>query len=95
MPFPRSSEVFFDHPTLAAVCTFLDPDQLDLDYDYQRQQQGLPDPQQIPGVVLGGKTCKTANLGVTRVYAFTRSEYQRISAVPWLGRPRSADHRTG
>jgi len=55
MPFALGTEDFFTHPELQAMCTFLDADDLGVDYERERRRRGLPDAQQLPGVVLGGK----------------------------------------
>ena len=54
MPFAKGTEDFFQHPVLEAHCVFVDPAGLGVDYMYERGQRGLPDLQQMHGVVCGG-----------------------------------------
>ena len=54
MPFAKGTEDFFQHPVLEAHCVFVDPAELGVDYMYERRQRGLPDLQQMHGVVCGG-----------------------------------------
>ena len=55
MPFAKGTEDFFQHPTLQALCNFVDEEQLGVDYIWERQQQALPNLSQIQGVACGGQ----------------------------------------